>query len=582
MKNRLFITNIVFALLLAAGLALSSCRSSKNASSSSGKTSLSEKEKIALMAEFVDGTREKITGNFDRAANHFQKCLKIDPRHAASMYELATIYEFQKKDALALNLIKEASHIDASNEWYRELLATLYAKNGFFNESAKIYRQLSLDYQGKIEYYYEWANALLYQNKFKDAIEVYDEIEKKTGISEDISLQKEKIWLRLGNQENAVAELKKLIKEFPQNAKYYGMLAELYHSQGKTDMAMQTYDELKKMDPNNPHVHLSLSNFYLEKGEKEKSFEELKKAFLNPELDIDTKVSILLSYYATGASQTVLREQSDILCKILTEIHPDDAKSFSVYGDFLYRDQKVAEAREQYRNAIKLDNSRFPIWNQLVLIESELKDYESMYTESKEAMEIFPNQPAFYFFAGFSAIQKKNYDEAVKALLHGKDLVIDNTPLLEQFYSTLGDAYNALKEFANSDSAYEQAIKINPDNVYVLNNYSYYLSLRKENLERAEKMSKRSNDLQPDSPSFLDTYGWILYQLGKNEEAKKWIEKAFNAGADNNGTILEHYGDILFKLNDREGAMKYWIKAKSANGGSELLEKKISEKNLFE
>ncbi len=559
-----------------------SCHSSKNISGEKGKNQLSEKAKIEFTEEFVDGVREKITGNFEKAAIQFQKCLKIDSRSAASMYELATIYEFEKKDALALNLIKEATSIDGQNEWYRMLLATLYAKNGYFGESARVYKQLTEDYKGKIEYYYEWANALLYQNKYKEAIAVYDEIEKNIGISEDINLQKEKIWLRMGNQENAIIELKKLIKEFPKEAKYYGMLAELYQSQGKTELAMETFNELKTLDPKNPYVHLSLSNFYKEKGEKEKAFEEMRISFSNPDLNIDAKVNILLSYYVVGNAQPELQEQALLLCKILTETHPEDAKSFSIFGDFFYRDKKFSEARDQYRNANKLDKSKFPIWNQLVLLESELKDYEAMFLESKEAMELFPNQPSFYFFYGFSAIQKKQYEEAIVVLEKGKDLVIENNPLLEQFFSTLGDAYNSIKDYPNSDSSYEKAIRINPDNIYVLNNFSYYLSLRKENLERAEKMSKRSNDLEPNSPSFLDTYGWILYQQEKYEEARKWIEKAIAAGAENNGTILEHLADILFKLNDKEGALKYWNKAKEAGGGSEILEKKITEKMLIE
>lgn len=384
----------------------------------------------------------------------------------------------------------------------------------------------------------------------------------------------------MGNSEKAAEELKKLIQEYPKESKYYGMLAELYQSQGKTELAMETFNELKKLDPKNPYVHLSLSNYYRETGEKEKSFEEMQIAFSNADLNIDVKVNILLSYYVAGNGE--LAEQARALCKILTEIHPDDAKSFSMFGDFLYRDKKFAEAREQYRKAIQLDKSKFIIWNQLMLLESELKDYEAMYEESKEAMELFPSQPAFYFFNGFSAIQKKQYKEAVNVLETGKEYVVDNRPLLEQFYSTLGDAYNSLKDYPNSDSSYEKALQINPENVYVLNNYSYYLSLRKENLERAEKMSKRSLDFEPNSASFLDTYGWILYQLGKYEDAKKWIEKAFAAGAENNGTILEHYGDILYQLKDNEGALKYWKKAQEAGGGSELLDKKIKEKILIE
>lgn len=575
-KNRLLIYIIVQTLFFF------SCKSSKNSMQSKENSTLSEREKIAVMEEFMEGARQKIAGNFDKSANHFQKILKMDPRNAAAMYELATILEHQRKDALALSFIKQAISIEPKNEWYRLLYATLYAKNGNFYESAKVYKELSDDFPMKIEYMYELANALLYQNKYKDAIEVYDDIEKKIGVTEDISLQKQKIWLRIGNNEKAVAELKKLIASSPNEPRYYGMLAELYQSLKKTDLAMETFNELKKIDPKNPYVHLSLSNYYRDAGNKEKSFEELQIAFANADLSIDTKVSILLAFYAAINSDSSAKKESFKLCKILVETHPEEAKAYSVYGDFLIADKKISEAREQYLKAISLDKSKFLLWNQLMLIENELRDFEAMHTESKEAIELFPNQPSFYFFNGIAAIQKKLNDEAVKILEAGKDLVFDNNQLLEQFYSTLGDAYNSLKNYPQSDSAYEKALKINPDNIYVLNNYSYYLSLRKENLERAEKMSKRSLDFEPNSPSFLDTYAWILYQMEKYEDAKKWLEKALASGAENNGTILEHFGDVLFKLNNREDALKYWLRAKEAGGGSDLLDKKIAEKNLYE
>ena len=80
----------------------------------------------------------------------------------------------------------------------------------------------------------------------------------------------------------------------------------------------------------------------------------------------------------------------------------------------------------------------------------------------------------------------------------------------------------------------------------------------------------------------MDTYGWILYQKGDYEEAKKWIEKALMNGSDTNSVILEHYGDILFRLGDKEKAFKFWNEARQKGKGSDFLDKKIADKNLYE
>jgi len=146
----------------------------------------------------------------------------------------------------------------------------------------------------------------------------------------------------------------------------------------------------------------------------------------------------------------------------------------------------------------------------------------------------------------------------------------------------LGDAYNSAKDYNLSDKAFEDALKLQPEDVGVMNNYSYFLSLRNEKLERAESLSARSNELSPNNPSYQDTYAWILYQSGKYNDARVWIEKAIASGGAGEGVLNEHYGDILFKLGDVQGAVDKWKLAQEQGGGTDLLDKKIAEEKLFE
>ncbi|MBL7937323.1 MAG: tetratricopeptide repeat protein, partial [Bacteroidia bacterium] len=165
-----------------------------------------------------------------------------------------------------------------------------------------------------------------------------------------------------------------------------------------------------------------------------------------------------------------------------------------------------------------------------------------------------------------------------RSLEDGIEFVYDNKPLLIEFYSNLGNAYNSIKNYAKSDKAFDDALKVDPDNALILNNYSYFLSLRKEKLEKAERYSKRSNELAPNNRSYIDTYGWILYQQGKYKEAEEWLSRAVKMGSKS--AISEHYGDVLYKLGRKEEALNYWQEAKTAGSGSELLDKKIADKKL--
>jgi tetratricopeptide (TPR) repeat protein len=198
------------------------------------------------------------------------------------------------------------------------------------------------------------------------------------------------------------------------------------------------------------------------------------------------------------------------------------------------------------------------------------------------ALELFPNQALFYFFYGVANIQKQKFQEAVDYLTIGKDFVVKNPPLLSQFYANLGDSYYRLKDHKNSDKYYEKALEIEPNNIYVLNNYSYYLSLRNENLERAEKLSAKANEIEPNQPNYEDTYAWILYKQGKYIAAKEWLEKALENGGKSNAVIVEHLGDVHAKLGNIDKALELWNQAKTLGETSEFIDKKIADKQLYE
>lgn len=580
--KKIFFRAIVFIFTVL----ISGCRFSRTITSdnqpSSDRLPISYSEQRKLDVSFTDGIIQKMHGNYPEAINKFKKCLDIYPNHAASLYEIAYISNGIGKSADAIPYAEKAVALDESNEWYRLLLAKCFMETGRFHEAADAFSRLVKQNPNKVDYYFLWASSLLRGGKPKEAIEVYDRIEGLIGVSEEISLQKERIYLMLNQFDKAVAEAQKLIKSNPGEVKFHRLLAELYLQNNKTDKAMEVCEVIFRIDPNDPETHLMLADYYEKLGQDDKAFSHLKIAFENPDLNIDDKIKILISYFNLPEKFKSEREESDILMNILLRVHPNDARTHSIHGDFLFRDGKNAEAREAFRRAISIDRTRYPIWQQVMALDELLNDFDAMETDSRQAMELFPSEPYTYLFNASANYHKKNYKRAIEVANEGKDYVVGDKKMLAHFYSVMGDCYNALKEYPKSDEVYEKALNLDPENANIMNNWAYYLSLRNEKLEKAEQMSRKSNQLVKDNPAYEDTYAWILYKQKNYEEAKRWQERAIEHSKESNGTLLEHYGDILYQLGQKEKAIEYWKKAKSAGKHSDFLDKKLADKVLYE
>jgi len=580
-KNLINIFSVFLALLIFG------CKPTQSSVQSSGgskqdKLPLSYGEQRKLDISFTDGLIQKMQGNYPEAVNQFKKCLDVYPNHAASLYEIAFIDNGIGKSADAIPYVQRAVSLDENNEWYRLLLAKCFMETGKYNDAASTFEKLVKSNPEKIDYYFFWASSLLQVNKLKDAMDVYEQIEQLIGVTEDIILQKERIYIALKQFDKAVSEAQKLIDSDKSEPRYYLMLADMYFQNNMPDKGMEICNKIFAFAPNDPETHLRLADYYENQHEDTKAFQHVKIAFENPDLSIDEKVKILIGYFNVPEKFKTEKAESDTLISILVRVHPHDAKTYSLQGDFLNRDNKKAEARDAFRKAIALDKTRYPIWQEVMVLDEALNDFDSMESDSRQVMELFPSEPYPYIFNASANYQKKNYKQAIEVINNGKDYVAGDKKLLAQFYSILGDCYNSLKDYKLSDENYEKTINLDPDNANVMNNWAYYLSLRNDNLDKAEKMGRKANQLVKDNSSYEDTYAWVLYKQKQYDESKRWLEKAIEHGGEKNGVILEHYGDVLYQLGQTEKAFEYWQKAKSAGKYSDFLDKKISDKKMYE
>jgi len=546
------------------------------------KIELTEAEHVRLTTLFLNAEKEHVLGNLEEATKMFRGCLIIDPSNDASYFNIGKIYLEKEMMADAEINFEKAAKLDDSNKWYWLSWAQALLAQEKYEEGSKIYSKMTKQYPSDPQIQLDYASTLLRAGKSKAALKEFDKLELRTGPSHDIARRKYQYYINTSKYDEAANEIEKLLDVYPGDNQLYGMLAELYKAQGKIEKAVLVYEKAYEAEPTNPYIQLSLAEFYDRAGKKDTSFVFLKMAYENPNLDIDTKVSVLLKMFKEAEHYDKVREQALELSASVVYTHPEEAKSYSVYGDYLNLDGQRREALEQYRKAVIIDPSRFAIWNQILFLDSELNDNQGLIDDSEKAMEYFPSQPTVYLFNGIAHNQQKQYSEGVRSLKRGSELVIGNNFLSAQMLASLGDAYHELDLTSSSDSAYEASLSYDPNNAYVLNNYSYFLSLRGERLEIAKEMSAKTLDLEPNNASYLDTYGWILYMLEEYADAAKHLSNALEKGGRNSAEVHEHYGDVLFKLGEVDSALDHWKQAQALGSENPRLEQKINTKTLVD
>tara|TARA_B100001758_G_C18407304_1_gene612980 strand:+ start:1463 stop:3202 length:1740 start_codon:yes stop_codon:yes gene_type:complete len=542
----------------------------------------SEKNDLLFNSHMFSALKAKSLEDYDQSLKYFQKCIKLNKNIATPYYESSLINKELGNYNLAAEQLKKAIDLDQSNRWYIIAYAEILLLFQDFKNAAIQYKKLIELEPGNEEHYFNLSEVHIYNNNLQKAINVYDDLEKHKGIDKIISMQKHKLYLQLNKKNEAIKEILALLNVSPEDIEALQILSELYLLNNEKEKAFDIFKKIAVLYPENGRIHLTLAEYYREEGDTKKSYEELKSAFLSLQLDIDTKIRILVSYYPLINLNAEMSLQANELAQILINNYPQEIKTHAVYADILYTENRLQEAKEQYLIVLEKDKTKAEVWSQVLFIQAEQSDFSAMLKTSEEALEYFPTEPLFYYFNGISNKWFKNNETAISSLNMGIEFVIDNDLLLLEFYSSLADTYHAKKQHLLSDSLYEKALEINSENVMVLNNYSYYLSLRKANLDKAKEMSFKCNSIEVDNGTYQDTYAWILYQMKEYEQAKQWIEKALKNGSAKSPVVVEHYGDILYQLGEINEAIIQWNTAKSLGGGSKLIDKKIKDKKLYE
>ncbi len=542
---------------------------------------------LAKNAEyFSKGLEEKYNENYLTAISDFEQALLFFKDDDASMYELSGLYMLDGQINKALFMIQQAAKLQPDNKWYQIRLADVYLEKSDYQSFIDIYDKLLQDEPDNLDYLGAYIDVLLRIGQYDQVIEKLDIVEQQLGKNEYIFLQKIEIYNQQGKKDEALAELERLVEFAPDDTHYIAMLAEAYRKMNRDKDAYKQYLKIKDLEPDNKYVNVSLMDYYLSIGDTEKAYADFVAAIKNKNLDYDTKVQLynylLQDNKFNFKTAKELNEKMESVANAFIETHPDKPIGYYIIGSTYQAKEDYTKAKDSYLLSISKGGNDNMIYYNLLNCFDQLKCYDEQIIYADKALELYPTIPVFYVFKGFGLYNVKDYENCIKTFEKARKFVSDSD-LLVIIDSFIGDSYHNLKNNEKAYEAYDRILRYKPDEISVLNNYAYYLSLDDKDLERALQMSEKTIKAEPKNATYLDTYAWILYKLGRYQEAKKYMEKVFKHDKNPQGVNYEHLGDILYKLGDTKNALKNWKKAEKAGGEvSQFLEQKIKDERLYE
>ena len=524
-------------------------------------STLEGEAKVQFDYAFMEVVRCKILGDLKSAIAYFDQCMKIYNQSAAVRYELSSILALGNDYNLPLQLMREAVELEPMNIWYNLLLANILQKKSMVEEACKIYDNLIKLHPDREDFYIIETDLYSSVEKWEKAIDVLNRYEKQFGVSEPVIIEKAKLYSKLDNVKNASAEIMKLVKKYPEKTDYLGLLAELYLSHDQEKKGLQLLNKIVKQDPNNGFVQLYLADYYRTKNDTLNTEKYIHSALLNDKVDNGLKVQYLLKLLVNQNELNLSLDHIYSYLQLLLDKYHDDIAVRTLNADFLKRTNRLEECRGELEFLISKEKNNYLVWEELLMMYNQLEDTAAMYNGGLECLNYFPNEPLPYVMISLPLLIRNDYTKAMDYLKQGLALAPDNSPIKAQLFAYLGEAYYKQGNVKEAFAMFDSTLLINPGDIMTLNNYSYYLSLRDEHLDKAEKMISIAISADPNNSTFLDTYAWVLFKRKNYSLAKFYIRSAIENDKNPSGVLYEHYGDILYMNGEKEEAVKMWQKA---------------------
>ena len=548
----------------------------------SDRKAISEDDRVKAEYIFLEAEKQRNMGRDDAFHHLLQYAHSLDPENSAIAYYLGYSRLMKSNLSVSDSLFSSSlrmmrKHVDAHPEDKYE--AMLYANgNMIANQVQEGLRVLKIQAERNphnVEVQLSIADAYARLEDYRNAIAAYDSVQQWQGQSVQLSARKVRAYQALNDTVGAIGEMRLLLATAPRNVDYNLAMGNMMLMFGERDSALTYYDKAQQYEPENGATYLAKAQFYNAIGDSVNYDQQTYQALVSKDLDVASKVEVLADYarHLLVAKDSSARTEN--LFKVLIEQHPNEPQIRMLFSDYLAAKDDMKGAAEQMDYAVNLDPTDAQAWNRLLVLNIISENYEAAIAAGDRAIELNPTDIELYGYIAPAYYNIKQYDKAIE--VYKKALAaVDSTDTEHRsmFLGGMGDAKFSMGDTIGAFALYDQAIEIDPNNVSILNNYAYFLTLCNRDLDKAERMSAKTVQAEPQNATFLDTYAWVFYKRKEYTMAQLYIEMAIKNERRPSSDIYDHYGDILLAVGNKQEALKQWKKALELDAGNkELLEK---------
>jgi tetratricopeptide (TPR) repeat protein len=518
----------------------------------------------------AEAAKSRMQGQWSKAMELYSHCLQIDSCSAEALYQLGRISFYLRQDSAGLEYLHKAVDLDPDNTYYIEPLAAILLRQGCEDDALPLLEHISKLQSNRSDVLSHLASIYSKTGRLEDAISTLDRLEMLEGKMSQLSNEKFSLYMEMGDSVKAFAELQSLCDEYPADLSYKIDMAYCYQQLGDYEKALQMYDEVRAIDPANVPLQMAMLDYYLSQG-MDSLYDATRDSILYaPETETAKRVVLIQQMVQRMSPDSADTEQIIKRFERVLQLDSTNVELLTMYAAFLDYRQKPQEMIQSVMSRVLLvepDNEMATQW--LLQYYASRKDYFSLEEICRRGVNYHPKDLVYPYFLGMIMLERNNNAEALEVLDRGIRLRSEDTrlALVSDAFTVKGDVFYKMGKHADAFLQYDSALVYNKDNVLCLNNYAYYLSLRNENMDKAEEMSYRTIKAEPDNRTYLDTYAWILFMQAKYEQAQEYMDKVVPRDSSEqflmtdlytSTAILEHAGDIAWMNGDAERATYLW------------------------
>jgi tetratricopeptide (TPR) repeat protein len=401
---------------------------------------------------FFEALKQKGIENYDRAVKSLMKCINLDDTQSVVYFELGKNYVQLKDFESAKEALKKAIAMDEDNEWYLDELYGVYTQIDDYDNALKTVKQLVKFHP---DYKEDLANLYFRNEKFKEALELLDELDSKLGATDSRDSLRNQIYNATGADDDRIKNLLKRLEENPNNELNYLNLIYRYSEQGKSDKAFKIATRLLEKKPNSQLVHLALYKFYLDNGETQKAIESMKSVLKSGTIKPDAKTKVLNDF--VGFVRSNPEYEADLL-EVTTEVTDDETgRSDAELGHYYFQKNDKPKALEYFQKALAKDHNNFELLKNILLIQIDLNQFSEVVSLSTEALNNYPAQPILYLVNGVANNNLNRPKDAISSLEMGVDYIIDDAIMEADFYKQLSLSYKLDNNISKSEAFAKKA-----------------------------------------------------------------------------------------------------------------------------